>query len=250
MEEAEYADRIAIIDHGRIVALDTPGGTQGRRSAPTRSSCTPPTTPRPPRALERAGLVFEPRRGELVVSRRRRRGPGRRASSRSSGCRCAASTCIGRRSTTCSCISPAARSAQDSGPRPQPDGARVGRAPAVGGPVTTLDRPASRGPRRRRPRFAAQRGPHGGDGLATRVHPLLAHALADPVRVRPADPVPVRARVRHLAAGRYDRRVRLHEVRVPGHRRDERGHHRDLLGDVDRVGPRVRVPARDAGRAR
>ena len=25
MDEAEYADRIAIIDHGKIVALDTPG---------------------------------------------------------------------------------------------------------------------------------------------------------------------------------------------------------------------------------
>ena len=31
MDEAEYADRIAIIDHGQIVALDTPDRAQGRR---------------------------------------------------------------------------------------------------------------------------------------------------------------------------------------------------------------------------
>ena len=31
MDEAEHCDRIAIIDHGKIVAIDTPGGAQGQR---------------------------------------------------------------------------------------------------------------------------------------------------------------------------------------------------------------------------
>jgi ABC-2 type transport system ATP-binding protein len=35
MEEAEYADRIAIIDHGRIVALDTPSGLKAAVGADT-----------------------------------------------------------------------------------------------------------------------------------------------------------------------------------------------------------------------
>ena len=35
MDEAEFCDRIAIMDRGEIVVLDTPGGAEGRRSAPT-----------------------------------------------------------------------------------------------------------------------------------------------------------------------------------------------------------------------
>ena len=35
MDEAEYADRIAIIDHGAIVALDTPGGLKSQVAADT-----------------------------------------------------------------------------------------------------------------------------------------------------------------------------------------------------------------------
>jgi ABC-2 type transport system ATP-binding protein len=44
MDEAEYADRIAIIDHGSIVALDTPTSSNAWWE-PTRSSSPLPTTP-------------------------------------------------------------------------------------------------------------------------------------------------------------------------------------------------------------
>ena len=44
MDEAEHCDRIAIIDHGTIVAIDTPGGAEGERRARTGWSCGPPTT--------------------------------------------------------------------------------------------------------------------------------------------------------------------------------------------------------------
>ena len=43
MEEADQlCDRLAIIDHGRVLALDTPADLK-RRSAPTRSSPSSPT---------------------------------------------------------------------------------------------------------------------------------------------------------------------------------------------------------------
>ncbi len=38
MDEAENCDRIAIIDHGKIQAIDTPDGAQAAASAATRSS--------------------------------------------------------------------------------------------------------------------------------------------------------------------------------------------------------------------
>ena len=76
MDEAEYADRIAIIDQGRIVALDTPDELKAP-SAPTPSSCTPPTTPWPRGRLEAAGFRRPSWRGGHRRLRRRRRGPGR-----------------------------------------------------------------------------------------------------------------------------------------------------------------------------
>ena len=44
MEEADLlCDRVAIMDHGRILALDTPGGPEASRSAPTASCASTPT---------------------------------------------------------------------------------------------------------------------------------------------------------------------------------------------------------------
>ena len=67
MEEAEYADRIAIIDEGRIVALDTPAALKATIGADTVELHTADDATAAT-ALERAGLVF--RRGEesIVVS--------------------------------------------------------------------------------------------------------------------------------------------------------------------------------------
>ncbi len=44
--------------------------------------------------------------------------------------------------------------------------------------------------------------------------------------------------------------ISLQDVHVPRRARDERALHRDVLGDLDRLGSRVRVPARDARGAR
>ena len=41
MDEAEHADRIAVIDHGEIQALDTPDGPQGGRGRRPRHVGTP-----------------------------------------------------------------------------------------------------------------------------------------------------------------------------------------------------------------
>jgi len=67
MEEAEYADRIAIIDQGRIVALDTPHALKATVGADTVSLQTADDDVAAA-ALEDAGFAF--RRGEdgLVVS--------------------------------------------------------------------------------------------------------------------------------------------------------------------------------------
>ena len=61
MEEAEYADRIAIIDEGRIVALDTPAALKATIGADTVELHTADDAAAAA-ALERAGLAF--RRGE------------------------------------------------------------------------------------------------------------------------------------------------------------------------------------------
>src|SRR5258706_1845910 len=89
---------------------------------------------------------------------------------------------------------------------------------------------------------------HGRHGMGTGGDPVLPDPGRGPVQLHPAGPVPVRPRLRDEHAGGHDRRrVRLQEVPVPR----DRGHgghvDRPLLGDLDRVGPRVRVPARDAG---
>ena len=71
MEEADQlCDRVAIMDHGVILALDTPDAAQGSRPA-RRRSCTVTDRPRrrrPPRPPPRRGH----RRGDRLPARRRR----------------------------------------------------------------------------------------------------------------------------------------------------------------------------------
>ena len=88
MEEADQlCDRLAIIDHGRLLALDTPERAEARRPAPTPSSpCPPPaTSTRWPRccAAEVPGVAA-----------------GRRASTAPSCSRCAAPRACSRRWST------------------------------------------------------------------------------------------------------------------------------------------------------
>jgi ABC-2 type transport system ATP-binding protein len=66
MDEAEHADRIAIIDHGRIVALDTPAALKAAVGADTVDLGT--TDDRAAiAALERAGYTVEPVSGGARV---------------------------------------------------------------------------------------------------------------------------------------------------------------------------------------
>ena len=66
MDEAEYADRIAIIDHGRIVALDTPAALKAAIGADTVDLGT--TDDRAAiAALRRAGYEVEPVEGGARV---------------------------------------------------------------------------------------------------------------------------------------------------------------------------------------
>ncbi len=67
MEEAEYADRIAIIDEGRIVALDTPAALKATVGADTVELHTSDDAAAV-RALEAAGLEFLRRDEGIVVS--------------------------------------------------------------------------------------------------------------------------------------------------------------------------------------
>jgi ABC-type multidrug transport system ATPase subunit len=57
MDEAEYADRIAIIDHGRIIALDTPANARRIRSLPLLGHDA--ETPTPKAGPRRTGTAPE-----------------------------------------------------------------------------------------------------------------------------------------------------------------------------------------------
>ena len=81
-------------------------------------------------------------------------------------------------------------------------------------------------------------------------HPLLPEPHPDRHVAGPADPVPVRARHRARNGGQDLGELRVPDLHVPGRDRDDDLVHRDLLRGVDRVGPRVRLPPRDARRAR
>ena len=55
MEEAErLCDRVAIIEHGRIIDVDTPDGLVARHCARARRSCSSPTTRTPKRTSARS----------------------------------------------------------------------------------------------------------------------------------------------------------------------------------------------------
>ena len=119
-------------------------------------------------------------------------------------------------------------------------------APAAAG----LRRPR-RSPRVRVPaRSAAQRAARDQGRLEARADPLQPRPPAHPHLADAAVPVPVRARHGPLDArlGRHPR-GQLQNLHLP--RRAVHGGdvHRHVLGRLDRVGPRVRLPARDDGRA-
>ena len=114
MDEAEFCDRIAIMDQGEIVVLDTPAALKAqRRRGPG------PDRDRRRRRGDRGAAPSvrhrgDDREGAVDVLRRVGRGSSSRGCSPSSASRSRRSACRGRRSTTSSCPTPARRSATPS----------------------------------------------------------------------------------------------------------------------------------------
>ncbi len=217
MDEAEWCDRIAIMDNGQIVALDTPEALKAAVGKPTGSGSRPTTTTRrSPRSQEQFGIeatvaegavTFGVAEGEEFVPRlfAELGVPIRR------------SACRGRRSTTSSCPTPARRSATPRRTRRSRNRAMM---QMMGGarPMSERPRPPRPAPpdRRRhgrrarvadrpRPRSQAQlrlRAPRDQDRLAPRADPLLQRPDADRHRAGPAAPVPLRPRLGPAARSR------------------------------------------------
>ena len=62
MEEAEYCDRIAIIDEGQLVAIDTPNALKaqvGKDRVELRPPTTTPSHPTPRRAIRLEAIDAE-----------------------------------------------------------------------------------------------------------------------------------------------------------------------------------------------
>ncbi len=275
MDEAEYCDRIAIMDQGQIIVLDTPEALKasvGKDRVQIQTDDDAGGDRRAARALRDRG---DGRRGRGHV--RRRRGRAVRAAAVR---RARPADPLGER------LAPVARrrvhvlhrhhhprrrvrpdrhaaqlraddeplmatrgeplmATETTAPRQARQAPRSGCAePAAG--RTPRDRARARAHAQRAQRAARDQG-----RVAARADPLQPRPAADPHLADAAVPVPVRARHRPLAAGlgRHARRQPAH-VRLP--RRAVHGGdvHRDVLRRVARVGPRVRVPARDDGRAR
>ena len=112
------------------------------------------------------------------------------------------------------------------------------------------DRRDRRRPRQRPAAQLAQRAARDQDRLAARADPLPQRPPADRHLARAAAAVPVRARRRaQPALAREHPRRRPEDVHLPRHPLHRRHVHRDVLGRLDRLGPRVRLPAGDDGRA-
>ena len=254
MDEAEHCDRIAIIDHGKIVAIDTPEALKA--------------------SVGKDRVQIETADDEAAITELRRRFGHRGGHARGGGhvrgrgsaeefvpqlfaglsVPISRSACPGRRWTTCSCPTPGPRSGTPRRPAPT----RCGRWPPVsGGGDEHGDpdrRPHGRGPGR----GAGPADQGGGAGAEPALRPARGeHRVApgdDPVPPGPAargdlaDPaaaVPVRAGHRAVLAGRPRPAVRggLQDVHLPRRAGHVGAVHRDLLGRLDRLGPGVRLPA-------
>ena len=106
MDEAEWCDRIAIMDHGEIVALDTPEALKaqvGTDRVTIHTDDDEAAIAALARALRHRGADLRGR-GHASASRRAR--SSCRACSPSSACRSGRSASRARPSTTCSCPTP------------------------------------------------------------------------------------------------------------------------------------------------
>ena len=111
MDEAEFCDRIAIMDRGEIVVLDTPEALKAAVGADRVVLGTADDDAALAALRERFGIEAHGRRGRRDVPRRVRRGVRPAAVRRAGRRRSRRSPSRGRRSTTSSCATPARRSA-------------------------------------------------------------------------------------------------------------------------------------------
>ena len=258
MDEAEHCDRIAIIDQRRDrSSLDTPEALkasvgkdrvqiQRRRRRGRDRRAARALRPRGRRSHEGA-VTFAVEDGEQFVPaavRRARRADPRRSASRA------------RRSTTSSCPTPARRSAT---PRPASDRSD-GAHDAQGRELMARRPPATAVTRRHRTApVGAIRVPAGGlraDLRAVKIvwqRELIRFSQRPPADrhvAAPAGAVPVRARHRALAlAAGGTGGVDLRTFMFPGVLAMAVLFTAMFSAALDRVGPRVRLPARDARRA-
>ena len=245
MDEAEHCDRIAILNEGRIIALDTPDALK----ASVGTDRVQITTADDDAAIAALAQLFE-----ITGERRDGQVTFHVADGERFVPRLFAELPVPIRSVsvarpslddvflayTGTTIRDAEASAADSM-----------RAFARGG---ADERRVGAGPRSRRARGAAraaQRRARRARRLAARADPLRAGPHPHRRGARAAGAVPVRARHRAAVADeRLDRRHLAAHVHVPGRAGHERALHGHVLGHLDRVGSRVRLPARDARRAR
>ena len=229
MDEAEFCDRIAIMDQGEIVALDTPAALKAQVGADRIKIETEDDDA----ALEalraydatrsEGGIAFYVENGaqfvpQLFAELERADHLGQR-------------------------LAPQPRRRVHVLHR-QDDPRRRGRAEREphdhaddGGPMSTFDIVRVRVPERSyRNELRAIKIVWTRELIRFRKDRLRHRHVA-----RPAAAVPVRARLRRLAEP--------DDVHLPRHPVHVGDVHRDLQRGVDRVGPRVRLPARDAGRA-
>ena len=204
MDEAELCDRIAIMDRGEIVVLDTPEALKasvGADRVVLGTADDDAAIAALQRPLRHRGRVAEGavtfhvdvRRGVRPAAvRRARTSPSRRSPSR------------GRRSTTSSCATRARRSATPRRPAARITNRAMMRAMAGARPMSAAvaDVVAVRVPRA----LVALGAAGGEDRLAARADPLRRRPRADRDVADPAAAVPVRAGLRAaVAVGRLHR---------------------------------------------
>src|ERR1039458_7393175 len=253
MDEAEYAERIAIIDHGAIIALDTPDVLKASVGTDTVAIETSDDDAALV-SLIAAGYEVERTEVGLTAFVADEEAGGGAVVGAGGGAGGGAPSRPARRRV------PALHRARDpraarrahphDGPRPWcPEGLRRLDDHAVLRWLGDHWRTASRssGPRSRHE--GLRRGSRRWHGVGTRTDPLRPDPNPDHQRADPASALPVRARLRNERPRWHDGRIQLPPVRLPRSRGHERRHDGDVLGPLDRVGQGVRLSARDAGRA-
>ena len=255
MDEAEYCDRIAIMDQGAIVALDTPEALKATRRARTGCRSPPRTTTAAIAALrERFGLEAAIAEGEVTfgVAEGEQFVP-RLFAELGVPIR---SVSVARPSLddvfmsyTGSTIRDAEATSADRPPAPFHARMAGGADERIRDSTAPTRRPSPRvrvpGARRRAATCARSRSSGSASCIRfSRDRPRILAALVQPLLFL----FVLGTGLSRIASPGTDG-VNLRTFIFPGVAGDGGAVHRDLLRGLDRLGPRVRLPARDAGRA-